>query len=173
MRRILFAAAAGLVLQAQVPDLKLLNIIKTFDFVRGVTHLALDIRQDWKPKPERQVWVDPRRDNPEQWKAFLASHHSTRKFGKDATPGAVVEVWGDASWARQDEFKAFSRFHQPAFRSAFNVGLSASVGADHLANLMGGDPSARPPLIWSPVWFNATNPWARDSRRLRRGLDTP
>lgn len=84
------------------------------------------------------------------------------------TPGAVVEVWGDASWARQDEFKAFVRTNLPQFRTAFDAGLSASVGGAMLADLMNHPEDLhRSPLVLSPVWFNATDPWARDRRFFR------
>lgn len=86
-------------------------------------------------------------------------------MGKDRTPDAVVEVWGDASWARQDEFKAFVRANMPVFRTAFDVGTAASVGGAMLSDLMShpGDLHNNP-LVQSPVWFNATDPWARDRR---------
>ncbi len=84
---------------------------------------------------------------------------------RDRVPGAVVEVWGDAAWVRQDAFKAFVRANLPAFRSAFDAGTAASIGGDLLADLMSrpGDLHGSP-LVMSPVWFNATDPWARDKR---------
>lgn len=87
---------------------------------------------------------------------------------RDRTPGAVVEVWGDASWARQDAFRAFVRANLPVFRSAFDAGTAASVGGAMLSDLMShpGD-LHNSPLVMSPVWFNATDPWARDPRFFR------
>lgn len=87
---------------------------------------------------------------------------------RDRTPGAVVEVWGDASWARQDAFKAFVRANLPVFRSAFDAGTAASIGGAFLSDLMShpGDLHSNP-LVMSPVWFNATDPWARDPRFFR------
>lgn len=97
---------------------------------------------------------------------FLAREGRSTKL--DRLPGAVVEVWGDASWARQDEFKAFVRANMPVFRTAFDVGTAASVGGAMLSDLMShpGD-LHNSPLVWSPVWFNATDPWARDRRFFR------
>lgn len=145
MQRILVLAAAGLALSAQSPKVK----------------ASVSVR------PKAWEWKEPVDFRASERHAFRIPLFQRRDRPSNRVPGAVVEVWGDASWARQDEFKAFTRANLPAFRSAFDVGLSASVGADHLANLMGGDPSARPPLIWSQVWFNATDPWARDKRFFR------
>lgn len=161
MRRVVLAVATGLTLHAQVPDLRWLNIVHTLDLLRGVTHLAVEIRKDWKPKPELRSWCDPSGSHPAEWKAFLANRYPARKLAGDPVPGAVVEIWGNAPWARQDEFKAFAQTNLPAFRTAFDAGYSASVGRDHLANLMAGDPSTRPPHIGSKVWNNAFEPWAQ------------
>lgn len=145
MRRILVLTAAGLALSAQSPKLK----------------ASLSVR------PKAWEWKEPVTFRASEGDAFRIPLFQRRDRASNRTPGAVVEVWGDASWARQDEFKAFAQANLPAFRTAFDAGLSASVGSDHLANLMAGDPSARPPLIWSKVWYNAIDPWARNPRFYR------
>ncbi len=142
MRRILPLLAVGLALGAQAPKARSWT---------GYRPAAWERKGTDAPPAERERFrfAPPRKDAP------------------GAIPGAVVEVWGDASWARQDEFKAFVRANLSGFRTAFDAGLGASIGGDHLANLMAGDPSSRPPLIWSQVWFNSQNPWARDRRYYR------
>ena len=89
-----------------------------------------------------------------------------RAAKKDRTPGAVVEVWGDASWARQDEFKAFVRANLPAFRTAFDVGLGSSTAAQFVYEMTAHPEDLhRNPAISAPrVWSSSQNPWARDRR---------
>lgn len=99
---------------------------------------------------------------------FLARSGLVAK--KDRTPGAVVEVWGDASWARQDEFKAFLRANLPAFHNAFDAGLASSIGGQMLSELMfhGGELHRNPAPAFAPsVWYNAQDPWARDRRYFK------
>ena len=83
------------------------------------------------------------------------------------TPGATVVVWGDASQARQEEMQRFTRDFAPLFRSAFDAGLSASVGGQLLGELMAnaGNPFWNPAPAFAPsVWYNAQDPWARDPK---------
>ena len=143
-----------------------------------VLPLALACVTLWAQSPKFKAWVGvhpPARETP-TFKPFNVSEpilfripvfhaREGRSTRLDRLPGAVVEVWGDASWARQDEFKAFVRANLPVFRTAFDVGTAASVGGAMLSDLMShpGD-LHNSPLVWSPVWFNATDPWARDRR---------
>lgn len=146
MQRILVLAAAGLALSAQSPKVK----------------ASVSVRQKaWE-------WKEPADFRASEREAFRIPLFQRRDRPSNRVPGAVVEVWGDASWARQDAFKAFTRANLPAFRSAFDVGISASVGGAMLADLMSSPQDLhKAPLIWSPVWFNATDPWARDRRFYR------
>jgi len=88
---------------------------------------------------------------------------------KRGTPGATVVVWGEASQARQEEMQRFTRAYAPLFRTAFDVGLSASVGGQFLAQLVelskphNSNQNPAPPNAPS-VWYNAQDPWARDPK---------
>jgi hypothetical protein len=96
---------------------------------------------------------------------FLPRDERGSKPGR--MPGTVVEVWGDASWVRQDEFKAFLRTNLPAFRTAFDVGQGSSIGGQMLSELMSspGDLHRNPAPAMAPtVWYNAQDPWARNKR---------
>jgi hypothetical protein len=106
----------------------------------------------------------------EPFRVALFPARSDRGARKDWTPGAVVEVWGDASWARQDDFKAFMKTHLPAFRTAFDAGLGASIGGQMLSELMfySADLHRNPAPAFAPaVWYNAQDPWAKDKRFLK------
>jgi hypothetical protein len=97
----------------------------------------------------------------------LLRSKNDRSSTQDRNPGAVVEIWGDASWARQDQFKAFVRANLASFRDAFDAGLGSSIGGQMLAELMNHpeDLHKNPAPAMAPrVWYNAQDPWARDRR---------
>lgn len=103
---------------------------------------------------------------PIQFRIPLFLQKAERGAKKDRTPGAVVEVWGDASWARQDEFKAFVRANLPSFRTAFDTGLGSSTAAQFVYEMTAHPEDLhRSPAFSAPrVWSNSVNPWVRDRR---------
>ena len=151
--------------------------------MRWIMPLGLACAALTAQSPKVKVWVGAR---PSGWeyretRPFQGSDEGAfriplflvrndRSPRKDWTPGAVVEVWGDAPWARQDEFKAFVRTNLPAFRNAFDSGLGASIGGQMLAEQMAhpGDLHWNPAPAFAPsVWSNSQDPWARDRRFFR------
>ncbi len=89
------------------------------------------------------------------------------RAARTGMPGATVEVWAVASQARQEEMRLLTQLYAPVLQTAFDVGLSSSVGGQFLSQLvvLSANPNQNPaPAIAPAVWYNAQDPWARDSK---------
>jgi len=131
-------------------------------------------------EPKVKVWVGVQKEGPvpawsqpmpkldgRQLRLQLGSPLDAFLSPSKGSPGATVVVWGEASYARQEEMNQFARDYAPLFRTAFDVGTSASVGGQMLSRLveLSANPNQNPaPAIAPSVWYNSMDPWARNPK---------